>query len=177
MNSDKVKKGLVIVYTGEGKGKTSAALGGVLRAFGHGFKIKVFHFIKKDSGSGEQKVLRQLEIEVETLGKGFTWNSENIEDDIRLARNGWTKAANDILSGDYDLIVLDELNYVLDYAFLDSEMIIETLRKKPQNLHVIITGRGAPDNLVEFADLVTEMKMVKHPYHSMGLKAQKGVEY
>ena len=177
MNIERSRKGLIIVYTGEGKGKTSAALGGVVRAFGHGFKVKVFQFIKKPSISGEQNTLKRLGIEVEALGKGFTWKSENVDDDIKLANDGWEKVTGAILSEKYDLIVLDELNYVLDYGFLECDKVTEILKKKPEKLHLIITGRGAPDRLVELADLVTEMRMIKHPYHTVGLKAQKGIEY
>ncbi len=171
------RKGLVIVYTGDGKGKTSAALGGIIRALGHGFRVKIFQFIKTASRSGEQKTLQNLGVQVEALGKGFTWKSKDIEEDINLAKKGWKEASEDILSGYFDLIVLDELNYVLQYGFLKCEDVLSVLRKKPENLHLIITGRGAPQELVDFADLVTEMKTIKHPYASKGLKAQKGIEY
>ncbi len=175
--SGKDRKGLIIVYTGEGKGKTSAALGGVIRAFGHGFRIKVFQFIKRAARSGEQKTLEKLGIETESLGKGFTWKSKSVEDDIKLAQEGWKKVTDAILSDSFDLIILDELNYVMDYGFLKCDEVIEVFRKKPEHLHLIITGRGAPEELIEMADLVTEMRMIKHPFHSKGIKAQEGVEY
>ncbi len=177
MTSKKSRTGLIIVYTGEGKGKTSAALGGVVRALGHGFKIKVFQFIKAPSRSGEQKTLQQLGIELESLGKGFTWKSKDVEEDIALAKRGWERATEAIMSGNYDMIILDEINYALDYGLLNPGDVTKVLKEKPVHLHVVATGRGAPKELIELADLVTEMKMVKHPFHSKGIRAQKGVEF
>ena len=177
MSAEKSRIGLTIVFTGEGKGKTSAALGTIVRALGHGFTIKVYQFIKSPSKTGEQKTLKRLGVEVESLGKGFTWKKKEVDEDIDLARKGWEKAAAAIMSGKYDMVVLDELNYVLDYGFLKPDNVIKVLEGKPESLHVVITGRGAPQELVDFADLVTEMKMVKHPYHSKGIKAQRGVEF
>jgi len=169
--------GLTIVFTGNGKGKTTAALGTVLRAAGHGMKILVLQFIKGTWKYGELESLNKLGVKIETLGRGFTWKQSDLKQDVKLAQSGWEKAKEAILSGEYDLIVLDELSYVLSYEFLAVDDVVHVLETKPERLHVIITGRDASPDLIEIADLVTEMKMIKHPYHSRGIKAQKGIEF
>lgn len=177
MELGKNTTGLIIVFTGNGKGKTTAALGTVLRAAGHGMKILVLQFIKGTWKYGELESLNKLGVKIKTLGRGFTWKQSDLKQDVILAQSGWERAKNAIFSGEYDLIVLDELNYVLSYEFLTVDDVVHVLEKKPERLHVIITGRDASPELIERADLVTEMKMIKHPYHARGIKAQKGIEF
>jgi cob(I)alamin adenosyltransferase len=173
-----MKKGLVIVNTGDGKGKTTAALGMVLRAWGRGMRLCVIQFIKAETGQwGEVKAAHKLGIEWHTQGDGFTWTSKDLDESAARARAGWALAQEKIASGQYDLILLDEFTYPLIYAWLDCDEILAWLKaNKPPELHLIITGRAAPQALVEFADLVTEMTLVKHPYEQ-GIKAQAGVEF
>lgn len=171
-------RGLLIVFTGDGKGKTTAGLGMALRAAGHGMKVLILQFIKGAWSYGELEALKHIpEVTIEAMGSGFTWKKENLDEDRELARAGWEKAANAMRLGDYDLIVLDELNYVLSYGLLPLESVMETLGRRPPDLHVVVTGRNAPAKLMEMADLVTEMRQIKHPYHDQGIKAQKGIEF
>jgi cob(I)alamin adenosyltransferase len=172
------RKGLIIVYTGKGKGKTTAALGMMLRAWGHDMRPCMIQFIKSEEGKwGEVQAAERLGLEWHRLGKGFTWGSENIEKDIRKAREGWALAQKKIASDDYDLIVLDEFTYPLKYDWLDTNEVIGWLEAhKPLGLHLVITGRDAPPELIAFADLVTEMHKVKHPFDK-GVPAQRGVEF
>ena len=171
------RKPLVLLYTGNGKGKTSAALGVTLRAWGRGWKICWLQFIKqKTSNYGETRAARRLGIEMIALGDGFTWLSKDLEHDKALAAEGWVRAQAIIASGEHDLIVLDEITYPISYGWLDVEEVIATLRSRPANMHVILTGRDAAPELLEFADLVTEMGEVKHPYQS-GVNAQPGIDF
>ncbi len=172
------RKGLVIVNTGDGKGKTSAALGVILRSWGRGFRVCMIQFIKSTTAStGEVKAAKKMGIEWHKCGDGFTWQSENMDETIALARNGWQIAQAKISSGDFDLVVLDEFTYPLHFGWLDTNEVIAWLSThKPPRMHLIITGRDAPETLVEYADLVTEMKLVKHPYNQ-GIQAQPGVEF
>ncbi len=172
------RNGLVIVYTGKGKGKTTAALGTMLRAWGHGMRPCMIQFIKSEKGKwGEVKAARRLGLEWHTLGEGFTWESEDVEKDIRKAHEGWALARKKIASGAYDLIVLDEFTYPLKYGWLDTGQVIAWLKAhQPPTLHLIITGRDAPPELVSFGDLVTEMRKVKHPFDE-GVRAQRGIEF
>jgi cob(I)alamin adenosyltransferase len=171
-------KGLVIVFTGNGKGKTTAALGMAMRAAGHGMKVLVLQFIKGSWAYGElQSFARIGEVEVKPLGTGFTWKKDSLEEDRVLAAAGWDEAVSEIERGYYDMIVLDELNVVLSYGLLPLAPVLNALANKPAGQHIVITGRDAPEELVGVADLVTEMKQVKHPYHDQGIKAQKGVEF
>ena len=172
------RKGLVIVHTGDGKGKTTAALGMLLRAWGHGLRLCVIQFIKNRKGRwGEVKAAQRLGIEWHSLGSGFTWRSSDIEDAIDRARQTWKLAQTKIASGDYDLIVLDEFTYPLKNGWLDVGGVIAWLGEhKPPRLHLVITGRGAPTDLLAFADLVTEMVKVRHPY-DQDIRAQIGVEF
>lgn len=172
------RKGLLIVFTGDGKGKTTAAIGMAVRAAGHEMKILILQFIKGAWTYGELESLGRLkEIEIRPLGSGFTWNKENLDEDRALAQAGWSLAAEEIRKGEYDMIVLDELNYVLSYGLLPSEPVLEALKACPQTLHVVVTGRNAPDELISISDLVTEMRQIKHPYREQNVKAQQGIEF
>ncbi len=173
-----IEKGLVIVHTGKGKGKSTAAFGMVFRAIGNGMRVGVVQFVKGRWGTGERKVLEAFpdQVELATMGEGFTWETQDRERDIAAARAAWEKGKAMIADPKLDMVLLDELNIVLRYDYLPVEEIIEVLKSKPEMKHVIITGRNARDELVEVADLVTEMEMVKHPFRS-GVKAQKGIEF
>jgi cob(I)alamin adenosyltransferase len=173
-----MRKGLVIVNTGNGKGKTTAALGMLLRAWGRDMRVCVVQFIKAETGQwGEIKAARKLGIEWLSTGDGFTWTSRDIDETIARARHGWEIAQQKISSGAYDLIVLDEFTYALHYEWLDTRQVIEWLKiYRPPELHLVITGRNAPPALIEFADLATEMTLLKHPYEQ-GIGAQPGVEF
>lgn len=172
------KKGLVMVNTGHGKGKTTAALGTLLRAWGRGMHCCVIQFIKNEAGNwGEVKAARQLGIEWHQMGDGFTWLSKDIDETSARARHAWRLAQEKISSGDYDLIILDEFTYPLKFEWLDVANVVAWLEKhKLPSLHLIITGRDAPSPLIEFADLVTEMRKIKHPF-DQGIGAQPGVEF
>jgi cob(I)alamin adenosyltransferase len=172
-------KGLVIVNTGDGKGKTTAALGIALRAWGHDMRVCVIQFLKNGKlRSGEARAAEKLGIEWHALGDGYTWSSRDIERSRAKALAAWRTAQEAIASGRYDLIVLDEFTYLLHLDWLETGQVVAWLREhKPPALHVAITGRHAPDALVEMADLVTEMREVKHPYSEQKLAAQAGIEY
>ena len=172
-----IKKGLVILNTGNGKGKTTAAMGLLLRAWGQGLRVCMLQFIKARTANwGEEKAARKIGIEMIPLGDGFTWLSKDIEKDKALTRQGWELCRQKILSGDYDLIVLDEMTYVLKYGWLAWEEIRDTFDQRPAGMHLVVTGRYAVPELVEYADLVSEIAEVKHPYQA-GVKAQKGIEF
>lgn len=171
------RKALVIVNTGNGKGKTTAALGLLLRAWGRGMRVCMLQFIKTTTGNyGENRAARKLGIELVPLGKGFTWLSKDIEQDKALARRCWAMAKEKLYSGHYDVVILDELTYALNYGWLPIGEVLEALRGRPEGVHVVITGREAPSELVGFADLVTEMREIKHPF-KQGVKAQPGIEF
>ena len=173
----KKRKPLVIVYTGHGKGKTTAALGVIFRAWGRGMSVVMLSFIKsKTSNYGEERAARKLGIEMIPLGGGFTWLSKDLEKDKALARECWSLCKERIDSGRYDIVILDELTYPLNFGWLDLDEVLEVLRNRPSDLHVVITGRDAPQALVEFADLVTEMREIKHPFQR-GIKAQPGIDF
>ncbi len=170
-------KGRIIIHTGDGKGKTTAALGTVFRALGHGQKVCVIQFIKGKGKYGERIFADKLEnLDWHICGKGFVFKKENVEEDRRIAEEGFRLAAEIIASDRYDLVVLDELTYLPALDFLGAERIIETLRAKPERLNIIVTGRNAPPELIEIADTVSEVKVVKHAYQQ-GIKAQKGIEF
>jgi cob(I)alamin adenosyltransferase len=172
-----VKKGLVIVNTGTGKGKTTAAMGLLLRAWGQGLRVCMLQFIKARTANwGEEKAARKIGMEMIPLGDGFTWLSKNIENDKTLARQGWELCRQKILSGNYDLVVLDEMTYVLKYNWLSWEEVRDTFDQRPVGMHLVVTGRYAIPELVAYADLVSEIVEVKHPYRA-GIKAQKGIEF
>ena len=172
------KKGLLIVNTGDGKGKSTAAFGMVLRAWGRGFRICVIQFIKAETGQwGEIKAAKKLGIEWHTTGDGFTWTSKDMDETRARALRGWELAKEKIASNQYDLIVLDEFTYTMVYGWIDTTEVVDWLRlNRPPNLHLVITGRSAPEALIAQADLVTEMKVIKHPYEQ-GIQAQAGVEF
>jgi cob(I)alamin adenosyltransferase len=175
--ADRRAQGLIIVNTGNGKGKTTAALGLLLRAWGQGLRVAMFQFIKAKSGNwGESRAARQMGVEIVPLGSGFTWTSDDLERDRALAREGWDRCRAAITSGDYDVVIMDELTYCFTFDWLDLNEVLDTLRQRPAGQHVVITGRDAPNALIEFADLVTEMREIKHPY-AAGIKAQKGIEF
>jgi len=175
----KKKKGLVIVNTGNGKGKSTAAFGVILRAWGRGLRICVIQFIKSEKGKwGEVKAAEKLGIEWLSTGDGFTWLSKDMDETIARAQHGWKLAQEKIASRQYDLILLDEFTYPLHFEWLDTNEVVTWLKEnKPPLLHLIITGRNAPQALIDFADLVTEMKEIKHPYHEQGITAQPGIEF
>ena len=167
-----------MVFTGDGKGKTTAALGMAFRTAGHGLKVCFIQFIKGSWKYGELDAVKRFDdlIDWHVTGKGFTWKSDNIEEDKALARKGWDRAVEAIRSGKYHLVVLDEFTYLLNLGMIDPETVLDVLSRKPPDLHIAITGRNAPDSIIEAADLVTEMRAVKHPLKA-GIKAQKGVEF
>lgn len=172
------EKGLLIVHTGKGKGKTSAALGMVVRAIGHGMKVGVVQFVKGAMTTGEKAVFDAFpdNVEFKPMGEGFTWNTQDRSRDIATTRTAWNEVKRMIADPSYDMVLADELNIVLRYDYLPLDEVLEALAAKPEMQHVIVTGRNAPDALIEAADLVTDMTMVKHPFRS-GVKAQAGIEF
>ena len=174
----RVRHGLVIVNTGEGKGKTTAALGVIFRAWGRDFRIRMFQFIKHTGARfGEHRAAKKLDIPIEALGDGFTWLSKDMEKTAALAVEQWSRCKAAILDGDEDIIVLDEFTYAMHYDWVPVADVVDTLKRRRDTMHVIITGRYAPQELIDCADLVTEMKLVKHPYQEQGIKAQQGIEF
>lgn len=173
-----MRHGLVIVNTGNGKGKTTAMLGTLLRAWGRQMRVCVVQFIKAETGNwGEIRAAKKLDIEWHALGDGFTWTSKDLEASGNKARAAWALAQEKIASGNYDVIALDEITYAFHYGWLDVDAALGWLREnKPPALHVIFTGRDAPPALIEYADLVTEMREIKHPFQK-GILAQAGVEF
>lgn len=177
--ANRVKKGLVIVNTGNGKGKTTAALGILLRAWGRDMRVGGIQFLKHENANyGELRALQRMGVELTPMGDGFTWTSRDLDETQAKAVHGWETAKARIASGEYDVFLLDEFTYALTYGWIDTAEVIEWLRQhKPPMLHLIITGRNAPQALIDFADLVTEMREVKHPFRDQGIRAQKGIEY
>jgi cob(I)alamin adenosyltransferase len=172
--------GLLMVNTGDGKGKTTAAIGVLVRAAGRGFKCCMIQFMKaKTDRYGEHESLEKLGIEIHTMGDGFTWDTKDPAQDIKTSEETWALCVEKMRSEEYDLLVFDELVYVLDYKFLDLAAVlkeIKEVRTAQPHLHIIMTGRNAPTDLVDAADLVTEMKEIKHPFHA-GIFAQQGIEF
>ena len=178
MRQAKGKKGLVIVHTGNGKGKSTAAFGMMTRAWGRGMRVAVIQFIKSDSAFGEQRAAEKMDIEWISSGDGFTWTSDDIDETAALARHGWEQAQQRITSGKFDMVILDEFTYAMNYKWVDTDEVLTWIADhKPEMLHLVITGRDADPKLVESADLVTEMVEVKHPYTEQGIRAQAGVEF
>ncbi|WP_294306259.1 cob(I)yrinic acid a,c-diamide adenosyltransferase [uncultured Sphingomonas sp.] len=172
------EKGLIIVHTGKGKGKTTAALGMVIRAVGHGMRVGMVQFVKGAMTTGEAAVLARFpEVDFHAMGEGFTWNTQDRARDISTARGAWDEVKRMVADPSYDLIVADELNIVLRYDYLPVDEVLEVLGTKGAMTHVVITGRNAPDALIDAADLVTDMTQVKHPFREQGVKAQKGIEF
>lgn len=173
-----IKKGLILVNTGEGKGKSTAAFGTALRAMGRGYKVAIVQFIKGNWKTGEGEFFKAHKELCDhfVMGTGFTWDTKNFDEDKRIARKAWEKCKEVLHDEKYQLVIFDEINYVLKYNFLDTKEVVEALKQKPPFKHVILTGGGAPEELIAIADLVTEMKCIKHPYYQ-GIKAQAGIEY
>jgi cob(I)alamin adenosyltransferase len=173
------EKGLIIVNTGNGKGKTTAALGMVMRSLGHGYKVAIVQFIKGAWEPAEKAVLSKWsdQLEFHAMGEGFTWDTQDRERDIEKATAAWATSLEYILNPEYRLVLLDEVNIALKLGYLDVETVIEGLARKPEDSHVILTGRGAPEQLIAIADLVTEMSLIKHPFREQGVKAQAGIEF
>lgn len=174
----RVNKGLVIVNTGNGKGKTTAALGLLFRAWGRDMHVRMFQFLKHTGARfGEHRAAQRLDITIQAMGDGFTWRSRDMEQTMSLAQAQWQQCKEVMLAGEDGVIVLDELTYPLKYGWVPVEEALDTLRRRDPALHVVITGRDAPQELVDYADLVTEMQVVKHPYRDQGIKAQPGIEF
>jgi cob(I)alamin adenosyltransferase len=179
MDKKKVKKGLVIVNTGNGKGKSTSAFGILLRAWGRGFRVCVVQFIKAQTGQwGEIKAAKKLGIDWFTTGDGFTWTSKDMDETIARAVHGWEIAREKIVNRSYDVVILDEFTYAMHFGWLDATQVVDWLKaNKPEDLHLIITGRDAPQALIDYADLVTEMREIKHPFNTQGIQAQPGIEF
>jgi len=172
------EKGLLIVHTGKGKGKSTAAMGLAVRAIGNGMKVGIVQFVKGVWETGERVVLDKFPelCVIKAMGEGFSWETQDRQRDIQAAENAWQMAKDMMDDESFDLIILDELNIPLRYDNLDIDAVVKTLRDKRERLHVVVTGRNAKEPLLEAADLVTEMTMVKHPFRA-GVKAQKGIEF
>ena len=173
------EKGLVLVFTGQGKGKTTAGLGLVLRSLGHGERVAIVQFIKGGWEPGEARALKAFgdQVSWHALGEGFTWETQDRERDQQLVEEAWQTALGYLRDGAVKLVLLDELNVALKLGYIDAETVIAGLNDRPELTHVAVTGRGAPAALVERADLVTEMTLVHHPFREQGVKAQAGIEY
>jgi cob(I)alamin adenosyltransferase len=183
--SNKRRHGLIMVITGEGKGKTTSALGLAFRALGNGFRVFMLQYIKGKWKTGEKKLADLLHahadhlglaIEIRPMGDGFTWITQNREQDTATTRQIWEVSKEAITSGRYDLVILDEINVVMKLGYLDPAEVIAFLRNKPSELHVVLTGRGAPPEICELADCVSEVQAIKHHYKA-GIKAQQGIEF
>ncbi|MGD1701797.1 cob(I)yrinic acid a,c-diamide adenosyltransferase [Dapis sp. BLCC M229] len=173
------EKGLIIVNTGNGKGKTTAALGMVMRCLGHGYQVAIIQFIKGAWEPAEKAIFSKWgeQIRFHALGEGFTWETQDRDRDIQKVYEAWNLALNFIRNPDFKLVLLDEVNVTLKLGYLKLEDLLVGLDEKRVDSHIILTGRGAPSDLIERADLVTEMKMIKHPFREQGVKAQAGIEY
>ncbi len=170
-----MNKGLVIVNTGKGKGKTTAAMGMMLRAWGHDMKVVVLQFVKHAT-VGEHHAAQRMSVEMVAGGAGFTFRGHNVDKNAQMARELWQVAVEKINSGVYDMVILDELTYTLQYGWLGIDEVLDVLRQRPEKLHVIITGRNAPQALIDFADTAVEIADIKHA-HQQGIKAQAGIEF
>lgn len=171
------ERGLILVHTGNGKGKSSSGFGMVARALGHGMKTGVVQFIKGSFSTGEESFFRRFpdEVEYHVMGDGFTWETQNREQDIATAGKAWEQCLKMLSDPSFDLLLFDELNIVLKQKYLETPTVLEALQQRPEMQHVIVTGRGAPEALIEIADTVTEMREIKHAFKA-GIKAQKGIE-
>ena len=170
------RKGLILVNTGGGKGKSTAAFGTAMRAVGNGLKVAVIQFIKGKWKTGEEKSAKKLGIEFFPMGEGFTWDTQSFDRDVAAAQRAWAKCRQVLMDSEHDLVIFDEINYCLKYNFLSVREIVAALKRKPPLKHVFLTGGGAPRELIRIADLVTEMKCIKHPYPK-GIMAQRGIEF
>ena len=178
------EKGLLIVHTGKGKGKSTAAFGLALRAIGNGLKVGIVQYVKGKWETGERPVLERFpdQVEIRTMGEGFTWDTQDRARDIHAAEAAWRTSTAMIEAcratpPKYDMIILDELNIVLRYSYLPLAEVVACLVARPAGLHIVVTGRNAKPELIEAADLVTEMTLIKHPFREQGVKAQKGIEF
>ena len=170
------RRGLVIVNTGDGKGKSTAAFGLALRAHGRGKAVKIFQFMKVPTARfGEHRMFDKLGLPIVGLGDGFTWKSRDLDQSAELARHGWEQAKAAILGGEFFMVTLDEVTYPLIYGWLPLDDVLQTLRTRPSHVHVVLTGRRCPPEIIELADTVTEMAMVKHAFKA-GIPAQRGIE-
>jgi cob(I)alamin adenosyltransferase len=168
---------LVLVNTGDGKGKSSAAFGVMVRGLAMEWNVCVVQFVKSgDWKVGEEKLGRQLGVDWHSVGEGFTWDSDNLDHDKAIAAAGWTEAAKLINAGDHKLVILDEITYLMNWGWVDSDAVIETIRNRPDHVNIVATGRDAPDALIDVADTVTEMVKVKHAYDT-GILAKRGIDY
>jgi cob(I)alamin adenosyltransferase len=168
---------VVVLNTGDGKGKSSAAFGVMIRSVARGWPVAVVQFVKSGQWKvGEEKIGRQLGVEWHNVGDGFTWDSDNIEHDKALARDGWATAAGIIAAGEHRLVVLDEITYLCTWGWIDTHAVAAAIRDRPENVNIVLTGRDAPQELIDVADTVTEMRKVKHAYDS-GITALRGIEY
>ena len=175
---DTKPRGLVIVHTGDGKGKTTAALGMAFRAVGHHMRVLVIQFIKGRWRTGEREAAKRFPglLEIHPVGEGFTWNTQDPERDRRKVREGWNLMLEKLNTAPYDLLILDEINYAISYGYFPVEELLRFLENRPRHLHVVLTGRDAHPRVVEAADLVTEMRAVKHPFDK-GIAGRKGIEF
>ena len=170
------RRGLVIVHTGDGKGKSTAAFGLALRAHGRGKSVKIYQFMKVPSARfGEHRMFEHLGIPIEGLGDGFSWKSKDLDHSAQLARDGWQRAKAAILDGEHFLVVLDEITYPLIYGWMPLDDVLETLKTRPSHVHVVLTGRRCPPEIIEIADTVSDIQMVKHAFKA-GIPAQRGIE-
>ncbi|MEL6162726.1 MAG: cob(I)yrinic acid a,c-diamide adenosyltransferase [Cyanobacteria bacterium J06641_2] len=176
-----LEKGLIVVNTGNGKGKTTASLGMVLRSLGHGYKVAIIQFIKGAWEPSEKKAFSVWkdngQLEFHAMGEGFSWETQDRDRDIEKAQAAWNKGLEYIRTPEYRLVLLDEINIAIKLGYLRVEEVLAGLEEKPERNHVILTGRGAPQSLIERADLVTEMNLIKHPFRDQAIKAQPGIEY
>lgn len=174
--SEGERRGLVIVNTGDGKGKSTAAFGLAIRAHGRGKPVKIFQFMKVPTARfGEHRTFEKLGLPIVGLGDGFSWKSKDLERSAQIARDGWQKARAALLSGEYFLVVLDEVTYPLVYGWVPLEEVLQALRERPSHVHVVLTGRRCPQEIIDMADTVTEMTLVKHAF-DQGIPAQRGIE-
>lgn len=172
------ERGLLIVHTGKGKGKSTAAMGMAMRCVGHGMRVAIVQFVKGVWETGERDVLAKFpdQVTIKAMGEGFSWETQDRQRDLAAARQAWDTAKELMADPSYKMVILDELNIVLRYDNLPIDEVVETLRNKPRDLHVVVTGRNAKEALIDAADLVTEMEMIKHPFRA-GVKAQAGIEF
>ena len=177
MSEPKGNKGLVMIYTGNGKGKTTAALGQLIRVYGWDWSAVMFQFIKGTKlTAGEHRAAKKLGLDLRPMGAGFTWNEKGKEKAIALSLEQWQQCRDAILSGDFKMVIMDEISYPLTLGWIPIKDVIDTIKRRPEDTHVLLTGRDMPDDIIELADLVTEMKEIKHPFNK-GIKAQKGIEF
>jgi cob(I)alamin adenosyltransferase len=177
MSDSKGTKGLVMIYTGNGKGKTTAALGQLVRVSGWDWKVVMFQFIKGSKlAAGEHRAAKKLGLDLRPMGAGFTWNEKGKEKAVALSLEQWRNCKDAILSGDFKMVIMDEASYPMKLGWISLKDVIDTIKRRPEGTHVLLTGRDMPDEIIELADLVTEMREIKHPFNN-GIKAQKGVEF